>query len=576
MFYRVRGVAYTTNIFTSDGMALIPAGPFTMGDTLDGESDAIPTVTVNVSAFYMDTNLVSFSQWQAVYQWATTNGYGFDESGEGKAANNPVQTVNWYDVVKWCNARSQQAGLTPVYYTTVDFTQVYKSGEVDGVYANWTNSGYRLPTEAEWEKASRGGLSGQRFPWGNTISESQDNYIGDTNDFSYDLGPNGYNALFNDGVSPYTSPVGYFAPNGYGLYDMAGNVRGWCWDWYAGPPYPPGSPYLGGSDPRGPASSPSDYRVLRGGSWLNYAIDARCAMRLDSYFPSFAYSAFGLRCVKGLSNTPGGMALIPAGSFTMGDTLDGESDAIPTNVYVSAFYMDTNLVSYSQWQAVYNWATTNGYGFDHAGSGKAANNPVQTVNWWDVVKWCNARSQQAGLAPVYYTEASFTQVYTNGQVDSVYANWTNSGYRLPTEAEWEKASRGGLSGQRFPWGNTISESQANYIGDTNDYSYDLGPNGYNVAFNDGVTPYTSPVGYFAPNGYGLYDMAGNVYEWCWDWYGTFYAGGSDPRGPGTGSFRVLRGGGWSDYPDRERCADRNTDGPFHVAFDIGFRCVRGL
>ena len=79
------------------------------------------------------------------------------------------------------------------------------------------------------------------------------------------------------------------------------------------------------------------------------------------------------------------------------------------------------------------------------------------------VKWSNARSQQAGLTPVYYTDAGLTQVYTNGEMcTTVYVNWAANGYRLPTEAEWEKAARGGLSGQRFPWGNTISESQANY------------------------------------------------------------------------------------------------------------------
>jgi formylglycine-generating enzyme required for sulfatase activity len=83
---------------------------------------------------------------------------------------------------------------------------------------------------------------------------------------------------------------------------------------------------------------------------------------------------------------PGGMALIPAGVFTMGDTLDGESDAIPISVTVSAFYMDTNLVSYSQWLSVYAYATSHGYGFDYAGSGKAANQPVQTVDWFDVAK----------------------------------------------------------------------------------------------------------------------------------------------------------------------------------------------
>ena len=95
---------------------------------------------------------------------------------------------------------------------------------------------------------------------------------------------------------------------------------------------------------------------------------------------------------------PAGMAFIPAGAFTMGDTLDGEGDAIPISVTVSAFYMDLNLVSYSQWQTVYNWAIANGYSFDNPGSGKAANHPVQTVDWYDVVKWSNARSQQAGSA----------------------------------------------------------------------------------------------------------------------------------------------------------------------------------
>ena len=134
-------------------------------------------------------------------------------------------------------------------------------------------------------------------------------------------------------------------------------------------------------------------------------------------YPSRYYLVCGAQTNSVSITTSDGMALIPAGTFTMGDTLDGESDAIPTNVYVSAFYMDTNLVSYSQWQSVYNWATTNGYSFDNAGSGKAANHPVQTVDWYDAVKWCNARSQQAGLTPVYYTDAGLTQVYTNWQND---------------------------------------------------------------------------------------------------------------------------------------------------------------
>jgi len=278
--------------------------------------------------------------------------------------------------------------------------------------------------------------------------------------------------------------------------------------------------------------------------------------------------------------TTDGMALIPAGSFTMGNSIvDSDiTDAILTNVTVSAFYMDTNLVRYSQWQTVYNWAITNGYAFEDGGYAQGTNYPVTAVNWYDTVKWSNARSQQAGLTPVYYTDAGLTQVYTNGHALNPHVNWTANGYRLPTEAEWEKAARGGLSGQRFPRGNFISESLANYSGDTANYSYDLGPNGYNAAFTTGGTPDTNPVGYFEPNGYGLYDMAGNVSEWCWDWYGTPYAGGNDPRGPASGTIRVLRGGSWGNDANQARCAYRYnvSIGPSDVSFRFGFRCVRGL
>lgn len=275
---------------------------------------------------------------------------------------------------------------------------------------------------------------------------------------------------------------------------------------------------------------------------------------------------------------PTNMARIPAGSFTMGDTLDGESDAIPTNIFVSQFYMDTNLVSYSLWQSVYSYATGSGYSFDDSGSGKGANYPVEIVNWYDCVKWCNARSQQAGLAPVYYTDAGLTQVYKNGDTDVVYVNGGANGYRLPTEAEWEKAARGGLSGQRFPWGLTVTESQANYDAAPGTYSYDLNPySGYNTTFDTGGTPYTSPVGYFAPNGYGLEDMAGNVFEWCWDWYGTPYGQPTtnNPTGPASGSTRVLRTGGWTVNANTMGCAHRGGNlSPANAFNSIGFRCVR--
>jgi formylglycine-generating enzyme required for sulfatase activity len=269
-----------------------------------------------------------------------------------------------------------------------------------------------------------------------------------------------------------------------------------------------------------------------------------------------------------------GMVLIPGGSFAMGNSIgDADiTDAVPVTANVSAFYMDANLVTWSQWQGVYAYAISHGYGLN-AGAGKAANHPVQSVSWYDCVKWCNARSQQAGKVPVYYTDAGLTKVYTNGEVP-VYVSWGAKGYRLPTEAEWEKAARGGLSGQRFPWGNRVSQTNANYNGGTSGYGYDLGPDGYNsIGSIGGTDPATSPVGSFAANGYGLYDMAGNVCQWCWDWYGTAYAGGTDPRGVATGSYRVLRGGSWGRYACGCRAACRSYYGPSGSYDYFGFRSV---
>jgi len=272
---------------------------------------------------------------------------------------------------------------------------------------------------------------------------------------------------------------------------------------------------------------------------------------------------------------PEGFSFIPAGTFTMGRTSgDTDPEAPPVTVTVSAFFMGKYEVTKALWDEVRIWGANNGYTDLRVGRGKAGNHPVQTISWFDMVKWCNARSQRDGLTPVYTVSGAVMKIGTTAPA----ANWTANGYRLPTEAEWEKAARGGVSGKRFPSGSdTISHSQANYHA-WDSFSYDSSGavNNFHPSYTAGGYPYTSPVGSLAANGYGLYDVAGNVWECCWDWYGgsTYVNGASDPRGAGSGSRRVFRGGGWVNFANYCRAADRVNVNPEYAGSDVGFRLAR--
>jgi len=286
---------------------------------------------------------------------------------------------------------------------------------------------------------------------------------------------------------------------------------------------------------------------------------------------------FRLTADDGLTAPPG-FVLIPAGDFQMGDALDSLTIAPVRMVNVAAFYAQVTETTKAQWDPVYAWGTGNGYVIDNPGNAKAANHPVQNITWYDMVKWCNARSEMEGLVPCYYTDTAQTQIHRTGQVNLTNAmvKWAANGYRLPTEAEWEKAARGGLTGQRFPWGEFSTHTWANYYSVVG-YPYDPSPTrGFHPNFQTGGFPYTSPVGSFPPNGYGLVDMCGNVFEWCWDWLGAYpTTPGPDTRGPATGTGRVLRGGGWDHGSSFGRCPFRNNQiGPESRDWIIGFRTVR--
>lgn len=304
MIYRVVAI----QVPPPNDMARIDAGSFVMGHATnvflpsEGSSNEVPQHTVAISTFYIDLHEVTKGQWDDVKAFNGGNGYSYANTGEGKATNHPVFRVNWFDALKWCNARSERDGLTPVYYTDESFTEIFKSGQLLP-YVNWAVNGYRLPTEAEWEKAARGKASDTRFPWidyTNNISWAKANYrcwdsfMGVEIPYELSSGYHGqYHPDFATGDLPYTSPVGSFAPNGYGLFDMAGNVTEWCWDefdasYYFWPPE---------NDPTGPSGSLTADRVVRGGSSFSFAYELRVASRMkqDAYAES---TDTGFRCVR--------------------------------------------------------------------------------------------------------------------------------------------------------------------------------------------------------------------------------------------------------------------------------------
>lgn len=262
-------------------------------------------------------------------------------------------------------------------------------------------------------------------------------------------------------------------------------------------------------------------------------------------------------------------------------------------IYTSGFFMDKLEVSKQLWDDVKAWATTHGYQFDNAGTAFASNHPVNGINWYDAVKWCNARSERDGLVPVYYTNAARTVVYRSGQVvlDNNWSAWEANGYRLPTIAEWIKAYRGGQASGYFPWPSYFGSIDDNINPGLANYSDSGDP--FETSMN---SPYaTTPVGYYNgnqvpagpnnANGFGLYDMAGNVGEWCWDrdftnWYNGYAEARDDnSKGPNLGQGTNRYYSGRLSYTSFSIQAATSVTGAYTVAnptgsTPVGFRCVR--
>lgn len=305
---------------TPAGMSFVPGGPFRMGesypvekvfDPVDrwGLEPSYPPHTVSVGAFFIARGEVTKGLWDDVYAWGLQHGYAFDNAGTGRAADQPVVLVSWYDCVKWCNALSEMEGLTPVYYTDLAHTQVYRTGQSDLTAAHRkldaADPGYRLPSEAEWEKAARGGLTGHMFSWRSLGGYWWEHYASGFDNTWNTSDP--YGEYPRNPANPQTTPSGYLngdqvpaAPdmaNGFGLYDVGGNVRESCWDWYERNWY--SQPAASEDDPLGPAAATGS-RVCRGGSWWDNPTGSLLSVRAAAESPTFVYADRGFRVARSL------------------------------------------------------------------------------------------------------------------------------------------------------------------------------------------------------------------------------------------------------------------------------------
>jgi len=424
----------------------------------------------------------------------------------------PVERVSWTDAITFCErltAREREAGRLPPGYV------------------------YRLPTEAEWEFACRGGWTGP-FGWGTSTEEAT------VKQFAWYQG-NARADVWTDPHATHEGPqrIGLLRTNALGLADMHGNVWEWCLDSEGA--YPGGAV----TDWQGPMTG--SRHVARGGSWRDAATDCRSARRLVAE-ETHRDSHLGFRLVLGPVANPR-LVWISPGAFTMGSQFGGDESPRTRVTIPYGFWMGKYEVTQGEYEAM--------TGVNPSLFSGVSERPVENVNWSSAMAYCKkltARERAGGRLPA------------------------GCAYRLPTEVEWEYACRAGTT-TLFSFGFAEGTHYLEYLPVLNEYSW----NAHNSKTPTSIHPLgeTHPVGLKKPNPWGLYDMHGNVWEWTLDWYG-WYPGGSVIYSTSdewrTYGGHCLRGGAWCIDARGMLSSDRHNwmeSTPVKPTDGFGFRVVLG-
>ncbi len=420
----------------------------------------------------------------------------------------PVQKVSWNDAMEFC----------------ATLTKIEKAaGRLPFGYE------YTLPTEAQWEYACRAGTTTALNNGKNLSSEEK---CPEMDEVGWYVGNS----------DETTHPVGQKKPNAWGLYDMHGNVYEWCLDWYG-----EDEPASSVTDPTGPETGSS--RMIRGGTWNEVATFCRSAFR-NYVLPTASDSYIGFRVALAptkditipLSDTVNlEMIWIEPGTFIMGspeDELGRQDDETLHQVTLTqGYWLGKYEVTQAQYRAIMGSNPATHFG-PTMNFGIGDNYPVYFVRWDDATNFCaklTAIEKAAGRLPEGYE------------------------YTLPTEAQWEYACRAGTT-TALNSGKDLSNAEECPEMD------EVGWYGYNSNKS------THPIGQKKPNLLGFYDMHGNVYEWCLDWYGDYPTTAVvDPTGPETGEYRVNRGGSCFNYANFCRSATRISSDPSYDKDFFGFR-----